>query len=236
MGLKTVAAAYAELRVTDDRGLRQDRLARTKIWLTAGCGLSRSPPRSIRLNPPRIELTALPGIPIIQPGDDLPGIILHAADEAGLVFQSGDVLVVAQKIISKAEGRLGMTCKTVTPSQAAEELANASRKDPAHRRTDPARVHRGAAGAPDLIVAEHRGGICLRQRGIDQSNAAGAAWQHEPGRGRCCRRRFRPFGATAARCASRTAIERTAVIISDSHGGLAAGTVGAGHGVAGLHP
>ena len=63
--------------------------------------------------PPRIELTALPGIPIIQPGDDLPGILLHAARQAGLAFQSGDVLVVAQKIVSKAEGRL-VNLQTIT--------------------------------------------------------------------------------------------------------------------------
>ena len=55
---------------------------------------------------PRIELLAIPHIPLIQPGDDLPGVVLAAAAAAGIDWRERDVLVLAQKIVSKAEGRL----------------------------------------------------------------------------------------------------------------------------------
>ena len=189
------------------------------------------------MNPPRIELTALPGIPIIQPGDDSPGIILHAADEAGLAFQSDDVLVVAQKIISKAEGRL-VDLQTVTPSRAAEELAIASRKDPRIvelilcESTEVLRVR------PDLIVVEHRGGFVCANAGIDQSNAAAPHGSTSQGPWALLLPEDSDRSAQRLRDALRTATGADiAVIISDSHGrAWRLGTVGVAIGVAGLHP
>lgn len=186
--------------------------------------------------PPRIELTTLPGIPIIQPGDDLPGILLHAARQAGLAFQSGDVLVVAQKIVSKAEGRL-VDLQTITPSREAEKLAAASRKDPRivelilRESSEVLRVR------PDLIVVEHRGGFVCANAGIDQSNATPAG-SDSPGPWAL----LLPEDSDRSARQLRTAIGAAtgadiAVIVSDSHGrAWRLGTVGVAIGVAGLHP
>src|SRR5262245_39566323 len=92
---------------------------------------STSPAR--RPNPPSrdpasrmtVELIALRGIPIVRPGDDLAALIRAAAPS----FAAGDVLVVAQKIVSKAEDRF-VDLATVTPSPEAERLARETDKDP----------------------------------------------------------------------------------------------------------
>ena len=184
-----------------------------------------------------IELTAIPGIPLIQPGDDLPGILLHAARSAGLDFQSGDVLVVAQKIVSKAEGRL-VDLKTVIPSQQAEALASYSRKDPRLVELILSESNEVLRVRPDVIIVEHRGGFVCANAGIDQSNSAAPAGSNSPG----------PWALLLPEDSDRSAQQLRAaigdntgaeigVIISDSHGrAWRLGTVGVAIGVAGLHP
>src|SRR3974390_835442 len=76
-----------------------------------------------------VTYTALPGIPLVEPGDDLCALIACALNAAQIAPQSGDVLVVAQKIVSKAEGRYVVLAE-VTPSARAHELAAATGKDP----------------------------------------------------------------------------------------------------------
>ena len=81
----------------------------------------------------RIELLSIPGIPIVQPGDDLPGILFAAVRRAGLHFQDRDVLVVAQKVVSKAEGRL-VYLPDVVPSPRAWSWPGRRIKTPAWSR------------------------------------------------------------------------------------------------------
>ncbi|HET9663628.1 MAG TPA: coenzyme F420-0:L-glutamate ligase, partial [Burkholderiales bacterium] len=69
-----------------------------------------------------LTLTALPGIPEIAPGANLGAVLAEAVERAGCTFEAGDVLVVAQKVVSKAEGRL-VCFETVQPSDAARRLA-----------------------------------------------------------------------------------------------------------------
>jgi coenzyme F420-0:L-glutamate ligase / coenzyme F420-1:gamma-L-glutamate ligase len=76
-----------------------------------------------------LTLTPLQGIPLIQTGDDLPGIILAALERGGLRLLEGDLLVLAQKIVSKAEGRW-VNLSDVKPSSHASELAAFIEKDP----------------------------------------------------------------------------------------------------------
>ena len=184
-----------------------------------------------------IELTAIPGIPLIQPGDDLPGILLHAARGAGLTFQNRDVLVLAQKIVSKAEGRL-VDLQTVTPSQEAEALASYSRKDPRLVELILRESNEVLRVRPDVIVVEHRGGFVCANAGIDQSNVAAPAGASSPG----------PWVLVLPEDSDRSAEQlrvrireetgaEVAVIISDSHGrAWRLGTVGVAIGVAGLLP
>ena len=125
--------------------------------------------------PRPIELTAIPHIPEIRPDDDLPRLILAAAKKSKLTFRQNDILVLAQKIISKSENRL-IDLTTITPSQRAIDLAAASDPD---RRKDPRLVEvilresrRIVRDHPVLIVETHHGFICANA-GVDQSNIPG---------------------------------------------------------------
>jgi coenzyme F420-0:L-glutamate ligase/coenzyme F420-1:gamma-L-glutamate ligase len=118
---------------------------------------------------PRITYTGLPGIPLIGDGDDLAAIISAALDEAGIVLENGDVLVIAQKIVSKAEGRRAKL-SAFTPSAEAHRLADIVKKDPRHVEailSESTEVIRASEGV--LIVA-HRLAFVMANAGIDQSN------------------------------------------------------------------
>ena len=68
-----------------------------------------------------LTLTALPDIPLIKPGDHLVTIMLHALAAAGIYLEDGDILVVAQKVVSKAEGRM-VDLSQIRPSQRADGI------------------------------------------------------------------------------------------------------------------
>ena len=103
----------------------------------------------------------LPGLPEIRRGDDLATLILAALRRADLALQAGDVLVVAQKIVSKAEGR-SVDLTTITPSSKAVELAARVQKD--------ARFVEVVRAAPGVLVTRHRLGFVMANAGIDRSN------------------------------------------------------------------
>ncbi|NIN60372.1 MAG: coenzyme F420-0:L-glutamate ligase, partial [Xanthomonadales bacterium] len=75
------------------------------------------------------SVLGIPGVPMVSPGDDLAGLIINALDDADVILEDGDVVCVAQKIVSKAEGRQ-VPLATVTPSEEAEALAAETDKDP----------------------------------------------------------------------------------------------------------
>ena len=79
--------------------------------------------------PERLTLSAVPDIPLLRPGDDLAAIIIAALERAHLAPRDGDILVVAQKVVSKAQGRY-VDLATIIPSERAHELARAADKDP----------------------------------------------------------------------------------------------------------
>lgn len=116
-------------------------------------------------------LTALPNIPLIQRGDDLGAIILRGLQEANLALEDGDVLVLAQKIVSKAEGRM-VRLRDVTPSPRALELARASGKEARFCEVvlwDTREIVRVREG---LIIVETKQGWVCANAGIDRSNVA----------------------------------------------------------------
>src|ERR1041385_5997606 len=80
-------------------------------------------------NPTRIELIGVPDFPLVQPGDDLAALITSAREHAGLRPVTDDLLVVAQKIVSKAEDRF-IDLATVTPSTRAQKIGKEIQKDP----------------------------------------------------------------------------------------------------------
>ena len=120
----------------------------------------------------RMTLTALLGIPLVKPGDDLAGLILVAAERAGLAFHSGDLIVVAQKVVSKAEGR-HVDLTQVTPSAEALKLAEESEKDPRLVEVILSEAKQVLRVRLGLIIVEHRLGFVCANAGVDHSNVEG---------------------------------------------------------------
>ncbi|MGI9486687.1 MAG: coenzyme F420-0:L-glutamate ligase [Geminicoccaceae bacterium] len=117
----------------------------------------------------QITLQALSGIPMIEPGDDLALVIAEALDASELVLQAGDILVLAQKIVSKVEGRI-VDLRQVTPGARAIELSAASGKNPRLVElilAESASIIRQERG---LLITEHRQGWIMANAGIDASN------------------------------------------------------------------
>jgi coenzyme F420-0:L-glutamate ligase/coenzyme F420-1:gamma-L-glutamate ligase len=118
-----------------------------------------------------IELLAVPGIPRIVKGDDLVVLIGEGLARGGIVPRSGDVFVLTQKIVSKAEGRM-VDLATVEPSTEAIELAGKVQKDPRLVELILSESVRVVRTRPGVLIVEHRLGLVMANAGIDQSNVA----------------------------------------------------------------
>jgi coenzyme F420-0:L-glutamate ligase/coenzyme F420-1:gamma-L-glutamate ligase len=119
-----------------------------------------------------LTITPLQDIPLIQRGDSLPDILLAALSRTGISLQDGDVLVITSKIISKAEGR-NVPLSTVTPSAAAQELAQRSEKDPRLCELILQESREILRVRPGTVIVEHRLGFVCANAGIDHSNVSG---------------------------------------------------------------
>ena len=118
----------------------------------------------------RIELIALDGIPEVHPGDDLAALISAAISTSGIALEEGDVLVVTQKVVSKAEGRI-VELASVQPSEFALDWANRWEKDARQVELvlrESAEVVRMAPGG--LIIGRTRHGFVCANAGVDVSN------------------------------------------------------------------
>lgn len=116
-----------------------------------------------------VRVIGLEGVPEVRPGDDLAGLILSALNRQGLQLQDGDVVVVTQKVVSKAEGRL-VDLTTVEPSAFALNIASRTGKDPRHVEVvlrESARIVRMDRG---VLIAETRHGFVCANAGVDASN------------------------------------------------------------------
>lgn len=121
------------------------------------------------MTPRRLEITALPGIPLVHPGDDLSQLIIEALERATVTLRDGDALVIAQKVVSKAEGRYAVLA-SVEPGPEAKQLAEKTGKDARLvelilRESDRVVRHR-----PNLLIVQHKHGYVLANAGIDASN------------------------------------------------------------------
>jgi coenzyme F420-0:L-glutamate ligase/coenzyme F420-1:gamma-L-glutamate ligase len=123
-----------------------------------------------------LVLTPLPGIPEINPGYDLAKIILAALSSTELELNDGDIIVIAQKIVSKAEGRL-VNLETVRASPRAREYAEQCEKDPRLVELILQESNEVLRIKPGTIVVEHRLGFVCANAGIDHSNV-GCAGNH----------------------------------------------------------
>jgi coenzyme F420-0:L-glutamate ligase/coenzyme F420-1:gamma-L-glutamate ligase len=116
-----------------------------------------------------VSVLPLEGIPEVREGDDLAALLGDAATRAG-GFELGDVLVVAQKVVSKAEGRV-ISLERIEPSERARELA--ADHDPRHLEVILGEATRIVRTRPPLVIAETRHGFVCASAGVDRSNAAG---------------------------------------------------------------
>jgi coenzyme F420-0:L-glutamate ligase / coenzyme F420-1:gamma-L-glutamate ligase len=179
-----------------------------------------------------LSLLPVLGLPLVQPGDDLAELIVSCFSVED-TFQSGDILVVAQKIVSKAEGRLVML-DDVTPSEAAHDLARRTDKDPRLVALILNEAREVLRVRPGLIVVEDVRGFVCANAGIDRSNIE----QNGPGEVVALLPEDPDWSARALRAgiAERTRVE-IGVIINDSHGrAWREGTVGVTIGLAGFSP
>ncbi len=125
----------------------------------------------------QVIIQPIPGLPLIESGDDLAVLIVSAAAGAGIAFQDGDALVVTSKIVSKAEGRR-VDLRTITPSAHALQLAAQTDKDPREielvlsQSVEVSRFRKGT------LIVRHKLGFVSANAGIDHSNvgADGEEW------------------------------------------------------------
>ena len=177
---------------------------------------------------PGVQVIPLEGIPEIEPGDDLVALLAGAAERAG-GLEDADVLVVAQKAVSKAEGRI-VRLEDVEPSARARELA-AEGQDPRHLEVILRESAKVVRVRPPLVITETRSGFICASAGVDASNAKGEGTlvllPEDP-----------DASAERIRAGLRERTGRDlAVIVSDSFGRpFRQGTVDVALGVAGLTP
>jgi coenzyme F420-0:L-glutamate ligase / coenzyme F420-1:gamma-L-glutamate ligase len=177
----------------------------------------------------RVELFAVPGLPMVRAGDDLPALILAGLDRAGQVLRDRDVVVVAQKVVSKAEGRT-VDLADVVPSAEAIALAAQVGKDPAIVHVVLSESTKVVRSRPNLMIMQHRLGFVMANAGVDQSNVAEA-----DGHRRALLLPVDPDGSAAAIRAALARHANVGVIISDSFGRpWRRGTAGVAIGSAGL--
>jgi coenzyme F420-0:L-glutamate ligase / coenzyme F420-1:gamma-L-glutamate ligase len=124
------------------------------------------------MNAPAFQVIGIPGIPIILPGADLVALISTAARDAAIVLQDGDILVVTQKIVSKAEGCL-IVLDDITPSTLAEQYARQWDKDPRHVEVVLRQSRRIVKMDHGVLIAETHHGLICANAGVDQSNIEG---------------------------------------------------------------
>jgi len=177
----------------------------------------------------RLELFALPGLPLVRAGDDLPALILAGIERAGQVLRDRDVVVIAQKIVSKAEGRT-VDLALVVPSPQAVALAADIGKDPRIVEVVLSESIRVVRSRPNLMIMQHRLGFVMANAGVDQSNVAEVDGHY--------RALLLPLDPDASAQAIRGGLAKQAdvgVVISDSFGRpWRRGTAGVAIGSAGI--
>ena len=121
---------------------------------------------------PQVQIIGVAGMPEVRPGDDLAALILEAARGQGADVEDGDVLVVTQKIVSKAEGRL-VDLRQVEPSAKAQEMAARTGKDARLLEVILGESQRIVRQERGVIICETKQGFVCANAGVDTSNVGG---------------------------------------------------------------
>ncbi len=183
--------------------------------------------------PPKLELTALENFPRVEPGDDLAELLVDSLALNNLQLVPDDVLVIAQKIVSKAEDRY-VRLADVTPGAEAIALAEQADKDPRQAELILRESREIVRVRPGVVIVEHRNGYVHANAGIDKSNIPNSS--DDP------RVLLLPLDPDASAVQLREALGRALgvtpkIIINDSAGrAWRNGTVGIALGTAGFLP
>lgn len=180
---------------------------------------------------PQLHFMSIPNIPHVQPGDNLAELLLTALQQANIELQTGDVLAIAQKIVSKAEGRQ-VNLASVTPGAQAQMVAGHTGKDPRVVELILQESEEISRMRPGVLIVRHRLGFTSANAGIDRSNVAQSGDEEtvlllpqdpDASAARICQRLQDHFQVGLG------------VVITDSHGRpFRLGTVGVAIGVAGM--
>lgn len=194
------------------------------------------PARTALMTPVEYRVLALGNVPLIRPGDDLARVAIGAMKDAALAFEDGDVLVLAQKIVSKAEGRQ-VSLSSVSPGPQARELAAQTGKDARLVELILSEAQEVVRTRPGLVIVRHRTGLVLANAGIDQSNVGTGSGFDNDEEGRALLLPVDP-DESAARISQDIFAQtgrRIAVLVIDSLGrAWRMGTTGTAIGVAGM--
>lgn len=179
-----------------------------------------------------MELRIIPvrGIGEVKPGDDLAGAILTAIEQQGEALAERDIVVVTQKIVSKAEGQM-VDPATIEPSAFAQEIARTARKDAHHQEVVLRQSRRIVRMDRGVLITETKHGLICANAGVDESNVGGGHLLT-----------LLPEDPDASAAGLRTAFSEqagvdVAVIISDTWGRpWRTGQVNFAIGVAGMNP
>lgn len=177
-----------------------------------------------------LSVAALAGVPLVRQGDDIADIVLRGLAASGLALQRGDIVAIAQKIVSKAEGRT-IDLREVTPSARAQELAAEVDKDPRlvelilRESTEVVRYRKG------VLVVAHRSGVVLANAGIDASNVGPDGDDRVLLLPQDCNRSCRDI---RARLAARTGVAPGVTIVDSLGRAWRNGTIGTALGAAGM--
>ncbi len=178
-------------------------------------------------------LTPLPDFPMVKAGDDLASMIQAGLEKANISLEDGDIVVLAQKIVSKAEGRR-VNLVTIQPSTRAKELGETLEKDPRVVELVLRESNQILRTRVGTMIVEHRLGFVCANAGIDHSNVAGEGNREEEWV------LLLPENPDASAQSIRKALEevyaaRIGVMIIDSHGrAWREGVVGVAIGLSGL--
>ncbi len=180
-----------------------------------------------------LSLIPLLDFPLIQPGDHLPDIISQSLANNGMALSDGDILVLAQKVVSKAEGRL-VNLTTIEPSEEALKYAERTNKDPRLVHLILSESQEVLRTRENLLIVQHKLGFVSANAGIDHSNVHGPWGEKEDWV------LLLPEDPDASAIEIRESLEeryqcKIGVMIIDSHGrAWRLGTVGVAIGLSGM--
>lgn len=120
----------------------------------------------------KVEIIGIEGFPAVKAGDNLASLIVNIARENGVEIENGDIVVIAQKIVSKAEGRI-VQLSQVKPSEKAKELAKITKKDPRFVELVLKESKSVVKASPEILIVKDIRGIVSINAGIDKSNVPG---------------------------------------------------------------